>query len=88
MRIGSMWKKVKEENGIKIISVSGEIESDIGINLQAGQKLFCRLVKNEKYVEGGKFPLYYIEAWLPRDNSLSTTPDTPNGPTADDDIPF
>ena len=86
MRIGSMWKKVKEDNGIKIISVSGEIESDIGINLQAGQKLFCRLVKNEKYVDGGKFPLYYIEAWFPRENAQSPASDVPPG--ADDDIPF
>ena len=86
MRIGSMWKKTKEENGVKVISVSGEIESDIGINLPAGQKLFCRLVKNDKYIEGGKFPLYFIEAWLPRDNSQSSAPDTTAG--VDDDIPF
>lgn len=88
MRIGSMWKKVKEENGAKIISVSGEIESDIGINLPAGQKLFCRLVKNEKYVDGGKFPLYYIEAWFPRENPVAAAPDGTSGAPGDDDIPF
>jgi hypothetical protein len=86
VRIGSLWKKTKEENGLKVVSVSGEVESDIGINLPAGEKLFCRLVKNEKYVEGGKFPLYYIEAWFPRENTQNQLPDAP--PSPDDDIPF
>jgi hypothetical protein len=82
MRIGSLWKRVKED---KSISVSGEIESDIGINLPAGQKLSCRLVKNEKYVEGGKQPLYFIEAWIRRDLPELGAPGEPG---ADDDIPF
>jgi hypothetical protein len=86
--MGSLWKKTKEENGVKIVSVSGEIESDIGINLPAGQKLYCRLVKNEKYVEGGKFPLYYIEAWFPRENPALTQPEGAGGAPGDDDIPF
>lgn len=84
MRIGSLWKKVKEESGTKTISVSGEIESDIGIMVPAGEKLFCRLVKNEKYVEGGKFPLYFIEAWFPRENAMPAAPES----TGNDDIPF
>jgi len=88
LRLGSLWKHEKEENGEKKISISGEISSDLGVNLQAGSKLFCRLVKNEKYVAGGKFPLYFIEAWVPRDLPVQGQDEPGPPPGVDDDIPF
>jgi len=85
MRIGSLWKRTKED---KSISVSGEIESDIGINLPAGQKLSCRLVKNEKYTPEGKLPLYYIEAWIRRDIQEPGPQGDQRPQDVDEDIPF
>jgi hypothetical protein len=62
MRIAALWKH--EENGERW--TSGEISSEVGINLPPGVKLLCKVVKNEKKVAGDNFPDFYLEAWFPR----------------------
>jgi hypothetical protein len=61
MRVGSLWVH-EDENKKK--QISGEISAEAGINLAAGQKLSCKLVRNEKKQRGDRFPDYYIEAWF------------------------
>lgn len=82
MRIGSLW--IREKEGKKM--TSGEISSDSGINLPAGMKLQCKLVRNEKKQPGDKFPDFYIEAWVAREKKASNTPG--GTPHNDDDYPF
>lgn len=83
MRIGSLW--IREKEGKK--ATSGEILSDSGINLPAGMKLQCRLVKNDKKQPGDKYPDFYIEAWFPRErNQASQTQGRQD--RVDEDIPF
>jgi hypothetical protein len=83
MRLAALW--TKEVDGKKVHS--GELSSDSGICLPPGQKLMCKLVRNEKKQPGDKLPDYYIEAWPAR-------PRTDEAPPADgqdeikDDIPF
>jgi len=82
MRIGSLW--IREKEGKKV--TGGEIASDAGINLPAGTKLQCRLVRNEKKQPGDKYPDFYIEAWIARERRESAPS---GGARADnDDIPF
>lgn len=84
MRIGSLWTKDKE--GKKV--TSGVMESDVGINLPAGAKLQCRLVRNEKKQNGDHYPDFYIEAWIPREDQVPKRTSEPSSPSIDDDIPF
>lgn len=83
MRIGALWKNKKDDGSI---SISGSIESEVGINLPAGSKLACRLVKNEKHQEGDKLPLYFLEAWMPAEKT--TAAPAADGNEFNDDIPF
>lgn len=78
MRIGSLWIHDKDKKKV----ISGEIASDIGINLNSGQRLICKLVKNDKKQQGDKYPDFYIEAWLPKDKP-NQAPSQP-----EDDIEF
>ncbi|MCX7024589.1 MAG: hypothetical protein NT080_08205 [Spirochaetes bacterium] len=83
MRIAALWKH--DESGRRWIS--GEISSDVGICLHAGAKLLCKIVKNEKKVQGDKVPDAYLEVWFPRPRQ--DTPEVSGATTAlDDDIPF
>lgn len=70
MRIGSLWV---HEDKDKAKVISGEISTDSGINLAAGQKLSCKLVRNEKKQRGDRFPDYYIEAWFQKGKETSST---------------
>jgi len=63
MRIGSFWVK-KNDDGGKVIT--GEISSDVGLNVSAGQRLYARLVRNDKKKDA-KSPDYFLEAWVPRE---------------------
>ncbi len=82
MRIGSLW--IREKEGKKV--TGGEISSDSGINLPAGMKLQCRLVRNEKKQPGDRYPDFYVEAWVAREKKASSTPS--GAPHNDDDYPF
>lgn len=85
MRIGSLWLKKSKDEGQKYIG--GEIQSDSGINLPAGMKLQCKLVKNDRKTAGDTHPDYFLEAWFPRPKSQANT--TAAGASSDaDDIPF
>ncbi len=70
MRVGSLWV---HEDKDKAKVISGEILTDVGINLAAGQKLSCKLVKNDKKQRGDRHPDYYIEAWFQRGKETSAT---------------
>lgn len=63
MRIGSFWVK-KNDDGSK--TMSGEIGSDVGLSVPAGQRLYAKLVRNDKKKDA-KSPDYFLEAWMPRD---------------------
>lgn len=85
MRIGSLW--IKDKEGHK--TIGGELESDVGINLPAGSKLQCRLVRNEKKQKGDHYPDYYLEAWIPREGQTpKRVADSSSASSMDEDIPF
>ena len=80
MRIGSFWIK-KNDDGSKVLS--GEIGIDVGLNIPAGQRLYAKLIVNEKKKDT-RSPDYYLEAWMPREKERKEQkPQYPN-----DDIEF
>lgn len=85
MRVGSLWVH-EDENKKK--QISGEISAEAGINLAAGQKLSCKLVRNEKKQRGDRFPDYYIEAWFQKGKTTASTQNTIQESGAGEDIEF
>jgi len=62
-RIGALWRRDKD--GVQ--TITGTMESDVGVNLPAGAKLGISIVKNDKKVEGDNLPDFHLEAWVQKE---------------------
>jgi hypothetical protein len=82
VRIAALW--IHEKDGTRF--TTGEITSDVGINLPPGMKLMCKIVRNEKKQSGDKLPDAYLEAWFPRPRTEGAAPE--GSGEEGDDIPF